>query len=114
MSRCPVSTTLGPSPRTTFPVAFGRSGNTGCSCTSSKPDVGHHRREELRELALLTEDGRDPADLLDELDRPIEVEGLRYVGSRVGNRRRRERLVHVPHRAAGPLSVNQPDVASGI
>jgi hypothetical protein len=62
----------------------------------------HHRREEPRELALLTEDRRDPAYFLHELDRAIQIEGPRDVGRRVRDRRRRERLVDVSHEVASP------------
>src|SRR5215467_16315325 len=38
VSRCPVSTTRGPGPKLTSPIALGRPGSTSCSSTDPKPD----------------------------------------------------------------------------
>ncbi len=49
-------------------------GEHGLELHGFEARVLHHRREEARQLALLAEHARDPADLPDELDGAPEVD----------------------------------------
>ena len=85
VSMWPVSTTRRPGPEPHLADRVRPVGQDGLELHVVERGRPHDRREVLRERPLLAEHARDPADLLDELHRPVEVDGRQHpLGDLVG------------------------------